>query len=220
MTSSAQPSPTRSVAKDTKSEKQAARREQILDIASEIFLQEGYAAASVSTIAARVGGSKGTLYSYFRSKEELFAAYVERHCEIHRKQMSELLTEEDEARVVLARFARRYLRMFTSERTLANWRVISAESAKSPEIGKLFYETGPLRGAKLLAEYLGKAVARGELKIDDTLLAAHQFTSLIHGRMIKAMLLNYIAPPTDAEIDAEVEAAMFVFCAAYGVNKP
>lgn len=203
-----------------KSEKQAARREQILDIASEVFLQEGYAAASVSTIAARVGGSKGTLYSYFRSKEELFAAYVERHCAIHRAQMSELLTEEAEARVVLTKFARRYLRMFTSERTLANWRVISAESAKSPEIGKLFYEAGPLRGARLLAEYLDKAVARGELKIDDTLTAAHQFTSLIHGRMIKAMLLNYIAPPTDTEIDAEVEAAMFVFCAAYGVNRP
>jgi AcrR family transcriptional regulator len=202
-----------------KSEKQAARREQSLDIASEVFLQEGYAAASVSTIAAKVGGSKGTLYSYFRSKEDLFAAYVERHCAIHRSQMSELLTEEGEAHVVLAKFARRYLRMFTSERTLSNWRVISAESAKSPEVGRLFYEAGPLRGAKILADYLRKATERGELKIDDTLLAAHQFTSLIHGRMIKAMLLNYIAPPTDAEIDAEVEAAMFVFCAAYGVKK-
>jgi AcrR family transcriptional regulator len=203
-----------------KSEKQAARREQILDIASEIFLQEGYAAASVSSIAAKVGGSKGTLYSYFRSKEELFAAYVERHCEIHRNQMSELLTEEGEARVVLAKFAKRYVRMFTSERTLSNWRVISAESAKSPEIGRLFYEAGPLRGARILANYLDNAVARGELKIGDTLVAAHQFTSLIHGRMIKAMLLNYIPTPTDAEIDTEVEAAMHVFCAAYGADRP
>lgn len=201
------------------SDKQAARREHILDVASEVFLEEGYAAASVSTIAARVGGSKGTLYSYFRSKEELFAAYVERHCALHRAQMSQLLTEEGPARQVLANFARRYLRMFTSERTLANWRVISAESAKSPEIGRLFYETGPLRGAKLLADYLQKAVDRGELRIADTLGAAHQFTSLIHGRMIKAMLLNYIPVPSDAEIDAEVEAAMYVFCAAYGVDK-
>ncbi|MBW8733918.1 MAG: TetR/AcrR family transcriptional regulator C-terminal domain-containing protein, partial [Asticcacaulis sp.] len=69
-----------------------------------------------------------------------------------------------------------------------------------------------------LAEYLDKAVARGELKIDDTLLAAHQLISLIHGRMIKARLLNYIAVPAPEEIETEVQAALFVFFAAYGVQ--
>lgn len=195
------------------------RREMILDVATEIFLQEGYASASMSVIAARLGGSKGTLYNYFKSKEELFTAYVQRNCEFHRGQIGELLKEEGEARAVLANFARKYLRIFTSEKTLQNWRVISAESAKSPEMGRLFYETGPLRGARLLAEYLDLAVARGELKIDDTLRAAHQFTSLIHGRLIKARLLNYLPVPTDEEINAEVDSAIFVFFAAYSVNK-
>ena len=51
-----------------------ARRELILDVAQDVFLEEGFAAASMSTIAARLGGSKGTLYNYFRSKDELFAA--------------------------------------------------------------------------------------------------------------------------------------------------
>ena len=52
------------------------RREAILEVAREVFTEEGYAAASMSTIAARLGGSKGTLYNYFKSKEELFGAYV------------------------------------------------------------------------------------------------------------------------------------------------
>src|SRR3954464_10654712 len=56
------------------------RRELILDVASEVFLKEGYAATSMSEIAARLGGSKGTLYNYFKSKEELFEAYVSRNC--------------------------------------------------------------------------------------------------------------------------------------------
>ena len=38
------------------------RRSEILDVAGEIFLDQGYAAASMSAIAARLGGSKGTLY--------------------------------------------------------------------------------------------------------------------------------------------------------------
>lgn len=195
------------------------RRELILDVASEVFIVEGYAATSMSSIAAKLGGSKGTLYNYFKSKEELFVAYVQRHCEFHRGQIGDLLNEEGEARPVLTAFARRYLRVFTSEKTLQNWRVISAESAKSPEIGRMFYESGPLRGAKLVAEFLQKAVDRGELRISDTLQAAHQFTSLIHGRMIKARLLNYLAVPSDEDIEGEVDAAMHVFFSAYGVAK-
>jgi len=194
------------------------RREHILDVATDIFLSEGYASASMSTIAARLGGSKGTLYNYFKSKEELFGAYVIRHCEVHRSQVNDLLNEEGEAKLVMANFARNYLRVVTSEQTLRNWRLISAESHKSPDIGRAFYESGPKRGAEILAAYLDKAVARGELRIDDTLMAAHQFTSLIHGRMIKARLLNYLPVPSDEDINHEVEAAIFVFFAAYGVN--
>lgn len=193
------------------------RRELILDVASEVFVVEGYAATSMSSIAAKLGGSKGTLYNYFKSKEELFEAYVQRHCEFHRGQVGELLKEEGDARTVLTAFAKRYLRVFTSEKTLQNWRIISAESAKSPEIGRMFYESGPLSGAKLVAAFLQKAVERGELKISDPLQAAHQFTSLIHGRMIKARLLNYLGVPSDDDIEAEVDAAMYVFFSAYGV---
>src|SRR5262245_35792992 len=56
------------------------RREGILQVAGEVFLETGYAAASMSTIAARLGGSKGTLYSYFTSKSELFAAVMTDAC--------------------------------------------------------------------------------------------------------------------------------------------
>ena len=55
-----------------------AREAIILDVARDCFLAEGYAATSMSTIAARLGGSKGTLYNYFKNKEDLFAAVVQR----------------------------------------------------------------------------------------------------------------------------------------------
>src|ERR1700722_2359782 len=56
------------------------RREAILDVAAEVFMDVGYSAASMSMIAARVGGSKGTLYNYFKNKEELFEAQVRDMC--------------------------------------------------------------------------------------------------------------------------------------------
>ena len=60
------------------------KREHILKVAYAAFLGEGYAATSMSSIAAKVGGSKATLYNYFSSKEELFAAVIEEKCrDIH-----------------------------------------------------------------------------------------------------------------------------------------
>ncbi len=47
------------------------RRSTILGHALDIFRKEGFERASMSQIAAQVGGSKATLYNYFSSKEEL-----------------------------------------------------------------------------------------------------------------------------------------------------
>ena len=51
-------------------------RSEILQIAGDMFLDVGFAGTSMSAIAARLGGSKGTLYNYFESKEELLEAFV------------------------------------------------------------------------------------------------------------------------------------------------
>ena len=53
------------------------RRLAILDVAKRSFLESGYSATSMSAISVELGGSKGTLWNYFPSKEELFAAVLE-----------------------------------------------------------------------------------------------------------------------------------------------
>src|SRR3984885_2362507 len=58
-----------------------AKRRAILDVARDVFVAQGYAATSMSEIAAKLGGSKGTLYNYFRSKEELFSAFIVATCQ-------------------------------------------------------------------------------------------------------------------------------------------
>ena len=82
------------------------RREAILDVARDVFLEEGYASASMSTIAARLGGSKGTLYNYFKNKEELFAAYVVRHCAWQSEAMFAMLAEDEDVHRALTELGR------------------------------------------------------------------------------------------------------------------
>src|SRR5689334_9334366 len=122
------------------------RREAILDVAQEVFLEEGFAAASMSTIAARLGGSKGTLYNYFRSKDELFKAYVERRCLWQQDEVFAVKSGET-PEAALTRICRAFLAFIVDDTTLRNFALIVAESERAPELGRIFYETGPKQGA-------------------------------------------------------------------------
>uniref|UniRef100_B0T2R1 Transcriptional regulator, TetR family n=1 Tax=Caulobacter sp. (strain K31) TaxID=366602 RepID=B0T2R1_CAUSK len=195
-----------------------ARREAILDVASDVFLEEGYANASMSTIAARVGGSKGTLYNYFKNKEQLFAAYVVRHCAWQRDAMFEISSELGDIREALTKVGRTYLSIVLSDFSMANFRLIVAEAQRTPEIGLAFYEAGPKSGSRLLGAMLQKAVDSGQLKIDDPVRAAQQFIGLCQNSMLKARLCNAMAAPTPEEVDREVLSAVNMFLAAYGSN--
>ena len=101
------------------------RRKAILDIARDIFLEQGYAATSMSAVAARLGGSKGTLYNYFSSKEELFSAMVREECEDEFLHMTDFQPMEG-VEETLRRFGGRFLRYLLSETALRFHRLLSA----------------------------------------------------------------------------------------------
>jgi AcrR family transcriptional regulator len=192
------------------------RREAILDVAAEVFVESGYSAASMSMIAARVGGSKGTLYNYFKNKEDLFAAYVDRQCLWQQTRMDEEMSQASDVSAALASVGRMLLTMVVSGFGLSNFTIIAAEAARVPQIGQAFYESGPRRGASLVAQYVARACAAGDLRPCNPEQAAHHFIGLCQHRLFKARLCNAAPEPSEAEIVAEVAAAIEVFMAAYG----
>lgn len=192
-----------------------ARREQILDVAQEVFLEEGFAAASMSTIAARLGGSKGTLYNYFRSKDELFKAYVERRCLWQQDTLFELRSGETPQEALL-RIGRSFLTHVLSEITLRNFAVISAESERAPELGRILYETGPRQGTERLAAFLSGLDAAGVLDLDgEPLVAAHHFLGVLQSALLKARLLNAIPPITEEQVETEAQRGVKTFLKAF-----
>ena len=192
-----------------------ARRETILDVAAEVFLEEGFDAASMSTIAAKVGGSKSTLYNYFKSKEEIFQAHIERYCTWQREAMFSLLDDGGDLKTALTHVGRRYLTNVMSDRNMRHFRLIAAASERSPDLGRTFYEAGPLRGARLLGGFLARMKLEGRIKVDDPIVAAHQFIGLCQNRLLKARLVNYVGEPSLEEVDAEVAIAVHTFMAAF-----
>ena len=197
-----------------------ARREAILDVAQEVFLEEGFAAASMSTIAARVGGSKGTLYNYFKSKDDLFSAYVARRCLWQQDEVFGVAPNEETPLQALQRLGRAYLLHVISDQNLRNFRIIAAEAERSPEIGRNFYETGPKRGTERLAELLAAMDKDGVIDVEgDPLVAARDFFGILHSHYFKARLCNAVPEMTPQQMDDEAGRAARVFLRAYGTRR-
>jgi AcrR family transcriptional regulator len=190
------------------------KRDTILEIAQQVFLEEGYAAASMSAIAARLGGSKGTLYNYFRSKAELFVAVIQNLCDVHQQQIFDYA--DPDIRKFLTELGRRFARMLLSDEVLTIHRIVVAEATRFPEIGQALYEAGPKRGKLRLVAYLKQAIADGRLRPCDPERAAEQAMEMAVGGMYRRRLWNVGPAPTDEEIEDAIASAIDVFMAAYG----
>ncbi|HVY35518.1 MAG TPA: TetR/AcrR family transcriptional regulator [Caulobacteraceae bacterium] len=191
------------------------RREAILGIAREVFMEEGYAAASMSLIAARVGGSKGTLYNYFRSKSELFGAVVHADCERNQAALLGLVTDQGDIDGVLTTLGRAFLRLILSDDVIAFHRMVVAESGRFPEVGQAHFQAGPCRGKALVLSLLAKAQAEGQLQMPNPDRAADQIFDLTLSDLYRRRLWNIEPRPTEAEMDANVDAAVALFMKAY-----
>ncbi|HZQ39449.1 MAG TPA: TetR/AcrR family transcriptional regulator, partial [Rhizomicrobium sp.] len=192
------------------------KREQILKEAYAAFLDEGFAATSMSSIAARVGGSKATLYNYFSSKEELFAAVIDEKCRDFQGIFLEADVETADFRKVLTQLGERMLHMMLRDDSIATFRLITAESARFPELGRAFYGSGRKRGKQMLAELFTRAQKAGKLRLGNPQDMAVLFIEACKGELVLLKAWNVNPKPTEKEIKANIATAVTVFLAAYG----
>ena len=192
-----------------------ARREAILDVATRYFLEHGYAGATMSGIAAALGGSKGTLWSYFPAKDLLFTAVIDRQTEAFRAQLSLTLTAREGVEAALRRFCAEFLRRVTSNDAIALHRLVVGEGNRFPQVGRIFFERGPRQTQQLLAGFLRDAMARGLLRGDDPLTAARQLIGLCMYGCHLQLLMGVIDTVSAELIEADVDRTMATFLATY-----
>ncbi|MCW5659652.1 MAG: TetR/AcrR family transcriptional regulator [Burkholderiaceae bacterium] len=142
-----------------------ARPQQLLDAALELFVEKGFAATRAEEVAQRAGVSKGTLYLYYPSKEELLKAVIREHlssriaagaaaAEQHRGPVAELLREV---------FSRWWLEVFDSP-TSGVFKLVITEVRNFPEIAE-FYLNEVIRPAEeLVAGIVQRGIHSGEFE--------------------------------------------------------
>jgi AcrR family transcriptional regulator len=193
-----------------------AKRGAILAIAGPVFLEEGFANASMSAIAARLGGSKSTLYNYFPSKERLFAAFVVDAGGRRFSVLSGIGLSRDGAPATLSKLGTAFLDLLLSPEVLSINRLVIAEAARLPQVGKIFFENGPERVRAEFERVFSLLAGEGLIAASEAARAASQFRRLCEGDVYERCLWAIEGRVSRSVIRATVEEAVSATLRLYG----
>jgi TetR/AcrR family transcriptional regulator, mexJK operon transcriptional repressor len=190
---------------------------QILDAARKVFMELGYGAASMDAIAREATVSKATLYTHFDGKDALFEALIVMECKHLSGQIGLRALDEQHIRVALRSLAQDFNNLLCQDESLAMYRIVVAEAPRFPELGRIFYDSGPKIMIDRIAELLARAAERGLLNVRDARIAAVQFISLVRGDSQLKRVLGL--KPTAKHVAANyVDSAIELFLAGYGAR--
>lgn len=193
-----------------------ARREAIVKEATRLFLEMGYVRATMGELTQRMGGSKATLYGYFKSKEDLFAAVVEANGEAH---LAEAMVELEQLPTVglesgLKRFAEKLLSLMLKEDAMALYRMILSEAGHS-NVGEVFAELGPRRCTEALCAAFRDAMERGDMERGPEAVLSMHYMALVRSEIEFLMYQRKPLRPSRKEIEAMARRAVSVFLRGY-----
>lgn len=181
----------------------------ILDAAQAEFMEHGFAAASTNRILDRFGGSKPTMFRYFPTKREMFAAVVER--------IAQGWSGEGAWRALtapadwLTGFTTHAARWITTPENIFVGRMAIAEGPAFPEVGETYRRLAlePMEG--LLAGQLAQWTQVGVMACSDARADAEHFLDLALSGLVSRRLYRMGANLTDAALDAHVGQVVSLF---------
>jgi AcrR family transcriptional regulator len=195
------------------------KRQAIVAAAREVFRKKGFVATSMAEIAASLGGSKGTLYNYFTSKEELFAAVVMEMAKIHGERAMSELEQARDIQTALRTFAHKFVRLHCSADVVDFRRMHIAEGGRWG-FGKLVYENGPKLFHQRIADVFAAQMRAGHLRDAEPWQATIHLLGLCRAGLADQLVEGVIDHASDEEIAATADAAADVFLRAYAPEPP
>jgi len=155
-------------AQDPRRQQKLHRQEAILSAAFEVFAANGFEAARLDEVAQRAGVAKGTIYLYFRDKEELFQAMVRNLIPKRLDVLVQDLSGPPEA-MVHALLDQVYANVVRNPRVKAIVRMLVAESGRFPQLAEIYFReiVGP--GVKAMRLALKKGMAGGDFERSELL---------------------------------------------------
>jgi AcrR family transcriptional regulator len=182
------------------------KRREIVEAAAALFVEQGYERTSMSAIAERVGGSKATLYGYFRSKEELFRAVLEFDVAQGAVSVLHAFPGKGDLRKELIRLGIEYLTGRLADLPISNL-VTLASQRRDSDMGRTFFAEVLKPAWQLLADRFAALMKDGHLRQADSWTVAMQWKGLTEGELLEKRLLGAIGSSDAKEIKRAATSA-------------
>ena len=197
----------------------AEKRQSILDSARDAFAEHGYEGASMAAITHAAGVSKSTVYHHYRSKAELFGAFVERECaRMLAQHFDDGQKPTGDTAQTLRAIGIGMVELITSPVCLMIDRVVTAEAEAFPELAESFYAAGPQQAITHLAGWLKAQTEAGDLAVHDAEFAADQFFTLVQTSIYYRCRLR-LGRPSPEHTAHVVDSAVAMFFGHYATEQ-
>lgn len=142
-----------------------ARPQELLDAALELFGEKGFAATRTDDVAERAGVSKGTLYLYYPSKEELLKAVISQRLSVEIAAVAAFVDQYEGpvARLLTEVLPQWWQGVFDSPSS-AIFKIVITEVRNFPELGEFYAREFAEPGKKLVGRMLERGIASGEFR--------------------------------------------------------
>lgn len=209
------PTPTELAGK--RSRRKQERPGELLEAALDLFVEKGYAATRVEEVAARAGVSKGTLFLYFASKQELFKAVVRHTIAGRFAEWGEELDHYCAPSSDLLRYCfHTWWERIGNTKASGITKLMLSESGNFPELAQFYHQEVTLPGHDLIKRIMQRGVDRGEFRPMDLDLAVHCVVAPMMFLMIWKHSLGGCLPHGDfvpeAFIAVQVENLLHGLC--------
>jgi TetR/AcrR family transcriptional regulator, mexJK operon transcriptional repressor len=199
----------------------ASKQRAVLAAAREVFVELGYAGASLDEVATRAGVSRQTVYTHFHDKERLFSAMVEAEVgqvDGPHHPLDAALADSDDVESDLRTYACYHLSLVMQPHLIALRRMLIGEAGRFPTLATAWYREGPERSCHTFARWFARLHERGLLVVPDPWLAAQHYNWLVLSIPLNRAMAAPLTPPpfsTD-DLTRHAHEAVRIFLAAYG----
>ncbi|HSV71554.1 MAG TPA: TetR/AcrR family transcriptional regulator [Methylibium sp.] len=189
-----------------------ARPQELLDAALELFVEKGFAATRSEEVAVRAGVSKGTLYLYYPSKEELLKAVIRENISAEIAEGEDIVRAfEGPTTELLPHLIHEWWRRIGETKASGICKIILSEVRNFPDIAQFYLEEVIEPAERMIASVIERGIARGEFRpvpVHETVhaLIAPILFMMLHKNSIGAcpMMEHLIDPPKQIAVQMDL----------------